>query len=335
MSNDNDQDVLCNYVSQRLTSSPYDLKWIPSSPCILTVGKKTVGGVVKGDLKIHKFEYIDDKPKLSLEYEGNSISPLRCCSFMRSSTTINNNERIFVTGDFSGSLLIWDSDKINEPMASNSNTHQGTISSIDTHLESNIIVTGGKDSLVCLWDKRDIKSPIYKYTCQTKENSNCWAISTNGKEIICGYENGQLNIFDIKTNSLKANTRLKGGISSIDISSINNVQDIGNEFLVSTSQSLICKMKLQQDKLSIVKEITTDSEMVWSSKYFNNHPSIYTLMQGDGNAYIYKNDQLLKKLSISKNSPIISFDHNPEKLGLMSCITLNKQLFVLLSPLTS
>lgn len=67
----NGKEILHNYVTKKLTSQPYSCQWIPTSCSVVTVGKKTSGGISKGDIKIHQLEFDDTSgdPKLNLVYE--------------------------------------------------------------------------------------------------------------------------------------------------------------------------------------------------------------------------------------------------------------------------
>ncbi|EGC36735.1 hypothetical protein DICPUDRAFT_77614 [Dictyostelium purpureum] len=331
--NNDSKEVLHNYVSNKLTNQPFSCQWIPSSCSIVTVGKKASGGNVKGEFKIHQLDFdSNETPKLSLIYENEFSNPFRCLSFFNGGN--DNSNRNFAAGHFNGFLTVWDSDICDLPKLTIKTTHLDGIVSIDT-FSDNLVVCGGKDGSVSVWD---IRSPLKSINTFTQDDkSNCWSICTNDSTLITGFENGNLNIYDLKTQSKRQSSSINGGICSISSKNKINILD---EFIITTNKSFISIVNNNNNNnnntLNFNNIEIKNNQTIWSCSYspFNNKDeSIFSIAQGDGVVSMYKDQGVLvDKVQIS-DSPIISLDYNKDKRGLMCSLSLKKQVSILICPL--
>ncbi|KAM9950843.1 hypothetical protein ACTFIT_008841 [Dictyostelium discoideum] len=345
----NGKEILHNYVTKKLTSQPYSCQWIPTSCSVVTVGKKTSGGISKGDIKIHQLEFDDTSgdPKLNLVYENEFTNPFRCLSFFKQANQLQQQDnRKFITGDFNGQISEWDSDICDIPIWGVKGAHQGSISAIDAYAD-NLVVCGGKDGTIKVYDTRikpnsandnngNNSSPIS--TFEQTNKSNCWSICTNDNNIIAGFENGDLNIYNLKTNSIQSTTKLNGGICSIDS---NDRSNILNQFLITTNKSFISIASFNNNNNNNIEfkdyEINKEpNQTIWSGIYSpwnkKDNENIFTIAQGDGSVSMYRDDcKLIDKVLVS-DLPILSLDYSKDRKGLLCCISLKKQLSILISP---
>ncbi|KAN0029737.1 hypothetical protein ACTA71_007873 [Dictyostelium dimigraforme] len=340
----NSKEILHNYVTKKLTSQPYTCQWIPTSCSVITVGKKVSSGLSKGDIKIHQLEFEETSgdPKLNLVYENEFSNPFRCMSFFKQSNGQQDNRK-FITGDFNGQISEWDSDICDIPIWGIKGAHQGCIAAVDAYGD-NLVVCGGKDGSIKVYDTRikpnsgeNSTSTSSISTFEQTNKSNCWSICINDSNIIAGFENGDLNIYNLKTNSIQSTTKLNGGICSIDS---NDRSNILNQFLVTTNKSFISTVSFNNNTNNMEYkdyEINKNpNQTIWSGIYSpwnkKDKENIFTVAQLDGSVSMYRDDcKLIDKVSVS-NLSILSLDYNKDKKGLLCCISLKKQLSILISP---
>ena len=75
---------------------------------------------------------------------------LRCGTFQSSSS----EERHFVTGDFGGSLAIWDLEEAGEPVEEVTGAHgEGLINCVTGDRGAGVVVSAGRDGQVRMWDR--------------------------------------------------------------------------------------------------------------------------------------------------------------------------------------
>ncbi|KAK5583595.1 hypothetical protein RB653_005193 [Dictyostelium firmibasis] len=342
----NSKEILHNYVTKKFTSQPYSCQWISNSCSVITVGKKTTGGISKGDIKIHQLEFDDtsSEPKLNLVYENEFTNPFRCMSFFKQSNQQQSDNRKFITGDFNGQISEWDSDICDIPIWGIKNAHQGCISAIDA-FGDNLVVCGGKDGTIKVYDTRikpnnnntSSSSSLITTFEQTNKN-NCWSICTNDNNIISGFENGDLNIYNLKTNTIQSTIKVNGGICSIDS---NDRSNILNQFLITTNKSFISEMSLNKNSNNNIEfkdyEINKNpNQTIWSGVYSpwnkKDNENIFTVAQGDGSVSMYRDDCKLIDRVLVSDLPILSLDYSKDRKGLLCCISLKKQLSILISP---
>lgn len=196
--------------SMSLDFTPYDTKWIPGT------AKYVLGGQsmkATGVMKVFKLN--QEKSELELNVinciikvgEGQGV---RSMTFGASPF----GGQSLAIGDFSGELRIHDLEK--NKVSFRVKAHKEIINSVegigglDTGYGAPEILTGSRDGSVKLWDPRQ-STPVLVLEPTTKEDEikpDCWTVgfgnSYNNSErvIAAGYDNGDLKLFDLKTNSL-------------------------------------------------------------------------------------------------------------------------------------
>ena len=103
------------------------------------------------------------------------------------------------------------------------------------------LVTGGSDGCVRVWDPRQ-EAPVVSLEPAEGEGAkpDCWNVAfgnsynTEERVIAAGYDNGDVKVFDLKTNCLRWDTNLKNGICGLEF----DRPDIAmNKLVVTTLES--------------------------------------------------------------------------------------------------
>lgn len=86
---------------------------------------------------------------------------------------------------------------------------------------NNEIATGSRDGCVKLFDIRE-KDPVVELEpAQGEDIPDCWAVALGNsytkeeRTLACGYDNGDLKIFDLRKNILMWDTNVKNGICDL------------------------------------------------------------------------------------------------------------------------
>lgn len=132
---------MIEHLSQSLTFTPFDVKWIPSSAKLVVVGQTPRA---KGIIQVYQL----NQGKLDLLNEFNKDVGFKCCTFGASSFTA----RELACGDHEGNLVIYDLEKGQE-CYSVKKAHKSIINSIDGiggtgNIGPAEIMTAGRDGNV-------------------------------------------------------------------------------------------------------------------------------------------------------------------------------------------
>lgn len=228
--------MFIEHVNKSLTYTPSDVKWIPMSPRVVTTGTHP-----KGTGAIQVWEMV---PGEGIRSVGEVVRPegIKCGTFGASFL----EDRHFATGDHRGNLAIVDLSRASSSSSSSAHASggggvegpQGDLSgalvwSVPTaHSHVNAIdgcgglgigggapelVTGGRDGVVKLWDPR-MAEPILSIEPAAGESGReCWSVafgnsfSDEERCVAAGYDNGDVKLFDLRTQSLRWETNVGNG----------------------------------------------------------------------------------------------------------------------------
>ncbi|GAN01935.1 WD repeat-containing protein 92 [Mucor ambiguus] len=291
-------------LTRELSFAPYDVKWIPCSSRVCTVGATN-----HGTGKIAVYNLVGKQLELKTETETNAA--VRCA-------TIAGQTRSLATGDFEGQLQIWDTQRFDIPLIS-FKAHESIINSIDSYNQSKEpqeIVTGSRDGTVKVWDARQQEKAVL--TIKSKESIDIWAVAygqLKGEKVIAvGYENGDIKLFHVNGSQYLWELHVKDGICSIEFN---------HDKLLASTLSGAHVIDIATGKTSEIQSPTT----VWSIRHIPQQSQYFSVAGGDGNLTTY-NQQDMKPtnvLALSKH-PIISLDWNKDKKGLLACCSFDQSL---------
>lgn len=80
------------------------------------------------------------------------------------------------------------------------------------------ILTGGRDGCVRLWDPRVSEPVLALEPSEGQQTRDCWTVAFgnayNDEErcIVAGYDNGDVKLFDLRTNTLRYETNVANGV---------------------------------------------------------------------------------------------------------------------------
>eukprot|EP01034_Spumella_vulgaris_P035572 gene35572-43862_t len=241
-------------------------------------------------------------------------------------------------GDHAGKLIIYDLEQIDKPIY-NQQAHTSIINAIDGCGGLEIgggapeIVTGGRDGCVRLWDSRVAEPVLALEPGEGQAVRDCWTVafgnshSDEDRCIVAGYDNGDVKLFDLRTNSMRYETNVANGVTNIEF----DRKDIEmNKMAITTLESKfrVFDMRTQNPKsgFSCLAEKAHKSTTGGGNGGFNiykyHYPKSRTQMDKDNVPEgVIGTVELLNSKVIS-SQPIISMDWHADKEGLcvLSCL---------------
>jgi WD40 repeat protein len=217
------------------------------------------------------------------------------------------------------------------------------------------IVTGGKDGCVKVWDPRVDHAVV---TLNPDENTNardCWSVAfgnsynNDERSVLAGFDNGDIKLFDLRTNTMKWEANCKNGVTSVSF----DRPDIEmNKIVVTTLESKFrCYDMRTQHPTNGFASLSERAHRstVWISKHLPQNRDLFATVGGNGGFNIYKyhypknrvgkhhednlpigvagNVELLNSRVVS-TQPIVSFDWSPDREGLCCMSSLDQTLKV-------
>ena len=361
---------MIEYATKSLEFTPHDTKWMPGTARIACCG---ISPGSKGALQIYELER--DGTKEVFKDLSFSTQGIKCATFGASRLLSGH----LAMGDYAGSLCIWDIQRAvstsgsGNKNESNSKTndskkdgeifsiqgHKGIINAIDgiggTTSGAPEIATGGKDGSVKIWDPRVNDAVAVLDPDKTSNARDCWSVafgnSYNNEErsVLAGFDNGDVKLFDLRTNTMRWETNCKNGVTSVQF----DRPDIAmNKIVVTTLESKFRCYDLRtqhpKDGFASLSERAHRST-VWISRHLPQNRDLFMTGGGNGGFNIYKyhypnnrigkhpNDSLpvgvagtveLLNSRVISTQPIVSFDWSPDREGLCCMSSLDQTLKV-------
>ena len=186
---------------------------------------------------------------------------------------------------------------------------------------------------------------------------DCWNVAfgnsynTEERVIAAGYDNGDVKVFDLKTNCLRWDTNLKNGICGLEF----DRPDIAmNKLVVTTLESKfhVFDMKTYHPEkgYSDLAELAHKST-IWGVRHLPQNRDLFTTLGGNGALNIYKYHypsnrviqdlegidqgvcgkvELLNEKTVAAQ-PIVGLDWNSDKLGLACTVSLDQKCSVVIA----
>ncbi|KAI7881280.1 WD40 repeat-like protein [Lichtheimia hyalospora FSU 10163] len=295
-------------IQRDLSFTPYSLQWVPSSARLCAVGATTRGA---GIISVYR---VNGK-RLEIANETETPMPLRCCSFGAADKTT----RHVATGDFDGRLQLWDTNRLEIPISS-VNAHDTIINMVDGSMPE--LATASRDGCVKVWDTRQLDKAVFNV--RHTEQQDAWSVAFGGSTydnrlVAAGYENGDLELFDLAASQYLWKTNVGAGICSIDFN---------QDKLVLCTLSGLAIVNLT--KSGTVEQLQSSSDTtMWAAHHVPQDPRYFGVVGGDGVFRLWDHDgtkqQPVASLSLSKH-PIIACDWNRDKQGLVACASFDQTL---------
>ena len=355
---------MIEYATKSLDFTPHDTKWIAGSARIVCCG---ISPSSKGAIRIYELERDGTKDLFSdLSFRSQGI---KCTTFGASRGGVG--EQQLAMGDYAGSLTICDLERCMKNNKNDNTTnheifsvqaHEGIVNAIDgigggssSACGAPELVTGGKDGCVRIWDPRVDHAVATLNPDKSSSARDCWSVafgdSYNNEErsIMAGFDNGDIKLYDLRTNTIRWEDNCKNGVTSIQF----DRRDIEmNKIVVTTLESKFrCyDMRTQHstDGFAFTSERAHRST-VWISKHLPQNRDIFMTGGGNGGFNIYKYNyptnrvgkhqedgtpigvagsvELLNSRVIS-TQPITSFDWSPDREGLCCMSSLDQTMRV-------
>ncbi|KAL3810079.1 hypothetical protein ACHAXA_011812 [Cyclostephanos tholiformis] len=355
--NTTDAPNMIEYATKSLDFTPHDSKWIPGSARIVCCGISPSG---KGAIRIYELERNGTKDlfhNLSFRPQGIKCSTFGACP---------SSEQSIAVGEYGGDLVICD---LNRHGSSGEifsvHAHEGIVNAIDgiggTTYGPQELATGGKDGCVNVWDPRVDKAVVTLNPDKSSSARDCWAVafgnsySNEERSLMAGFDNGDIKLYDLRTNTIRWEDNVKNGVTSIQF----DRPDIEmNKIVVTTLESKFrCyDMRIQHSTDGFAfKSERAHRSTVWISKHLPQNRDVFMTGGGNGGFNIYKyrypqktvgkherdgapigiagSVELLNSRVIS-TQPITSFDWSPDREGLCCMSTLDQMMRLVHSNVT-
>ncbi|GLE02377.1 hypothetical protein PINS_up011215 [Pythium insidiosum] len=226
---------LIEHINKSVSFTPNDTKWIPCSARFVAMG---IYPKATGALSVFALRQGELQTVVELEKKHG----IKCGTFGASAL----EDRHLATGDFAGVLSVWDLERPDAAVFE-AQAHASIVNAIDGCGGQQIghgapeIVTGGRDGCIRVWDVR-VPDPVVTLAPPEGDGSarDCWTVAFgnayNDDErcVVGGFDNGDVKLFDLRTNSLRWETNCQNGVVHVQF----DRKDIEmNKLLVTTLES--------------------------------------------------------------------------------------------------
>jgi len=373
---------IINVASSSVAFTPFQSLWIPNSANLVVLGEtpRRKGKISVYELNFGSGDESDEKANatdknnsniLKLQYSVQKDFGFKCGIFCDPSGTADDKSSAsaseLVTGDFNGTLNIWDLEKLQKPIFEIKHAHSNIINCADT--VSTEIVTGSRDGLVKLWDKRTDKH-VLQMKPEANAHRDCWSVcfgnsyDSLNRMMVAGYDNGDCKILDLRTNKLFFECNVKNGICCVEFDRKNIKL---NKLVITTLHSKFRVYDMNtpkhisegfpyvdvnvNDTINMASSNTgKQGTTIWKCRHLPQNRDVWLTCLGNGSVdlykYVYPNERCItddqgrqkgvigtvKLLSTNNNSlstqPIVSWNWHKHKLGLACMTSLDQSIKV-------
>jgi len=240
-------------VKESVPYTPFETLWVPHTASFIVLGEnpRRTGTISIYQLDFGSNDNDEKEPQqkqkkqretLKLQTKETKPNGFKCGTFGQSFNKKSESSRQFATGDFKGTLNIWDIAKINKPVFEVENAHSEIINAIDGISGNGAaeIATGSRDGTVKIWDPRTTKPVAEMRASKGNDGRDCWSVcfgdsyNAQHRMVAAGYDNGDVKILDLRTNKMFFEDNVKNGVCSVEFDR-RNIKI--NKLIVSTLES--------------------------------------------------------------------------------------------------
>merc|ERR1719384_1590776 len=316
-----DSPQIISVVSSSVPYTPFETLWVPNSARFVVLGENPRR---TGTISVYQLNFGDNqndeksnsnKETLKLQVKETTPAGFKCGTFGQSYNKKNVSSQLLSTGDFKGTLNIWDLEKLNKPVFEVKNAHSKIINCIDGisgKYGAAELVTGSRDGTVKLWDPRTDKSVAEMRPSNNDKSRDCWSVcfgnsyNAQNRMIAAGYDNGDVKILDLRTNKIHFETNVNNGVCCVEF----DRKDIKLNKLIVTSlesQYRIYDMKTKHisegfsylnidsmqnvkddDKQISDKSNSTKGTTIWNCRHLPQNRDIWVTCLGNGTVNVWK-----------------------------------------------
>ncbi|KAJ8612554.1 hypothetical protein CTAYLR_003733 [Chrysophaeum taylorii] len=340
--------MIIEHQHEQLSYTPCETRWVPCSARFVCAG---INPKAKGMMQIYELR----SGKMNVVDERQRPQGIKCSTFGASSF----EQRSVATGDYGGGLAVWDLERLDAPTFAAPKAHGLIINAIDGIGGLGIgggapeIATGSRDGKVRVWDPR-VQDPVVSLEpVEGQPVRDCWSVAfgnsvDNERAVVAGYDNGDVKLFDLRTNSMRWETNANNGVTCVEF----DRPDIEmNKLVVTTLESKFRVFDMRThhpDEGFAHVAVKAHKATVWLAKHLPQNRDVWMTGGGNGgfNLYTYHypkkrftkamNDipvgvvgevELLNSRIIS-SQPIVTFDWSPDREGLAVLACLDQTLRV-------
>lgn len=346
-----DAPQIIEHINKSIGYTPYDVKWVPCSNRLVSMG---IMPNSKGALQV----YALNKGELELVNDMNNISHgVKCGTFGASSLEdrhLATGDHAGKLNIYDLEYSAADANSGTSQTVFSQQAHSSIINAIDgcgggSHSSGGYgapeIVTGGRDGCVRLWDIRvpepvlalepNTTTPTLSSISQSGAGASgpgaapttrdCWSVafgnSYNDEErcIVAGYDNGDIKLFDLRTNTMRYETNISNGVTCAEF----DRKDIEmNKLVVTTLESRIrlFDMRTQHPTGGFTSLIEkAHKSTVWCCRHLPQNRDLFMTGGGNGGLNIYKYNYPAARSRVLPSAPGEPENH---PIGVMGSVEL-------------
>jgi WD40 repeat protein/energy-coupling factor transporter ATP-binding protein EcfA2 len=178
------------------------------------------------------------------------------------------------------------------------------------------IIASGKSDLIYLVNTES-GSVSKTYTINHKKNMVYTLLSTDSKKLLCGYEDGEIALWDLSNPDQIAKTTVSTGkqqLTSAIFSASKNV------LVTATSDKTISMWNISSGKVELISATATNS-IVRSLAISNDEKKIFYATETGDISTIKLSDQTTSTIFFSKSTPALCLNYNKERNQLAAGFT--------------
>lgn len=335
-----------DHATRSIAYTPFGVRWVPGSARVAAVGASARGTGVVQVLAL-------EKGRLEVKSEKETAAGIKCATFRASEF----EDRRLATGDYNGSLCLWDLDRAERPTFE-VKAHAGMVNCIDGCGGLNIgggapeLATGSRDGTVRVWDPRQREPVASLEPAEGEGGRDCWAVafgnsfSDEERCLAAGYDNGDVKLLDLRTGTLRWEANVGNGVVGLEF----DRRDIKMNKLAVTGLEAafrVYDMTVEEDAASV--DGKAHKSTVWGAHHLPQDRDTFVTAGGNGTLdawrYVYPDKRKVKDEKSGKErgvpgtltrlggkrlseQPVVSFDWNADKRGLYVAATLDQSLRV-------